>query len=214
MANQETKKVLTIVDRSTKALNAAAQGISDIVAQVAPATALLSQLASDIEFKQSELENLESTYADKVKNLEADVANKARSLEADLALQVKENKQKVLATLMSELGLANITKVDLSELQKDFEYAQREVTQEIADAVAKAVGAERSKAAQDLATQAADHKVAIAKYEANESAKDTRIEELKSTIEDLRKQQDKDREAQVKIAEARSGETTNFNVGK
>lgn len=214
MANQETKKVLTIVDRSTKALNAAAQSISEIVAQVPNATALLTQLAGDIEFKQSELENLEGTYADKVKTLEAEIANKARSLEADLALQVKENKQKVLATLMSELGLANISKVDLAELQKDFEYAQREVTQEIADAVAKAVSAERAKAAQDLAAQAAEHKVAIAKYEANEIAKDSQIAILKGTIEDLRTQQDKDREAQVKIAEARSGEQTNINVGK
>lgn len=52
MANNETKKVLTVVDRSTKALLAAASGLNDIVSQAQSATSLLTNLATDIEFKQ------------------------------------------------------------------------------------------------------------------------------------------------------------------
>lgn len=203
MANQETKKVLTIVDRSTKALNAAAAGVVDIVNQAQSAAQLLSTLATDVEFKQNELESLEGTYADKV-----------RVLNADLEIQVKENKRKVLSTLLAEFALAEISKADLSELQKDFEYAQREVTNEINQAVAVAVDRTNQTADANLKSALANHQVEIATYKAQADAKDNQIRVLTGQVQDLRDQIDKDREAHIKIAEARSGETTNVNVGK
>lgn len=214
MSNNETKKVLTVVDRSTKALVAAAAGISDVVAQAQQATALLTGLATDIEFAQNRLDGIEGEYADKVKTLEGEIANKARSLEADLALQVKENKQKVISGLQSELGLANISKADLSDLQKDLDFAQREIEKEIADAVSSAEAKVVAKYQQELSARIAEHKVEIAQFQANAVAQKNQIELLTQTIENLRAQQDKDREAQIEIAKARSGEKTNINVGK
>jgi len=192
MANQETKKVLTIVDRSTKALNAAAAGVVDIVNQAQSAAQLLSTLATDVEFKQNELESLEGVYADKV-----------RVLNADLEIQVKENKRKVLTGLLSEFGLAEITKTDLGELQKDFEYAQREVTKEINDAVAVAVDRANQTSDSNLKSALASHQVEIATYKAQAEAKDNQIGVLTSQVQDLRSQIDKDREAHVQIASSR-----------
>ena len=214
MSNNETKKVLTVVDRSTKALLAAAAGLNDVVSQAQQATGLLTSLATDIEFSQNRLDSIDAEYAEKQKVLEAEVANKSRSLQADLALQVKENKQKVLATLQVELGLANISKVDLEDLKKDLEYAQREIQKEIADAVEVAEAKVVAKYQQELNARISEHKVEIAQYQANATAQQSQIEVLKNTIADLRAQQDKDREAQVEIAKARSGEQTNINVGK
>ena len=214
MSNNETKKVLTVVDRSTKALLAAAAGLNDVVSQAQQATGLLTGLATDIEFSQNRLDSIDAEYAEKQKVLEAEIANKSRSLQADLALQVKENKQKVLGMLQSELGLANISKVDLDDLKKDLEYAQREIDKEISEAVSVAESKVISKFQQELNARIAEHKVEIAQYQANATAQQSQIEVLKNTIADLRAQQDKDREAQVEIAKARSGEQTNINVGK
>ena len=214
MSNNETKKVLTVVDRSTKALLAAAAGLNDVVSEAQKATVLLTGLATDIEFSQNRLDSIDAEYAEKQKVLEAEIANKSRSLQADLALQVKENKQKVLGALQSELGLANISKVDLDDLKKDLEYAQREIDKEISEAVSVAESKVIAKYQQELSARIAEHKVEIAQYQANATAQQSQIEVLKNTIADLRAQQDKDREAQVEIAKARSGEQTNINVGK
>ena len=214
MSNNETKKVLTVVDRSTKALLAAASGLNDVVSEAQKATVLLTGLATDIEFSQNRLDSIDAEYAEKQKVLEAEVANKSRSLQADLALQVKENKQKVLGVLQSELGLANISKVDLDDLKKDLEYAQREIEKEISEAVSVAEAKVIAKYQQELSARVSEHKVEIAQYQANATAQQSQIEVLKNTITDLRAQQDKDREAQVEIAKARSGEQTNINVGK
>lgn len=159
------------------------------------------QLTSSLS--KNELESLESQYADKV-----------RVHEADLAIQVKENKSKVLKNLLSEFGLTEITKADLLDLQKDYEYAQREVTSEIEQAVASAVKGANIEAQNQLSQLKSQHQVEIAQFQAGASAKDSQIAVLQQTIQDLRAQQDKDREAQIKIAEARSGEQTNINVGK
>lgn len=214
MSNNETKKVLTVVDRSTKALLAAAAGLNDVVSEAQKATVLLTGLATDIEFSQNRLDSIDAEYAEKQKVLEAEIANKSRSLQADLALQVKENKQKVLGVLQSELGLANISKVDLDDLKKDLEYAQREIDKEISEAVSVAESKVIAKYQQELSARIAEHKVEIAQYQANATAQQSQIDVLKNTIADLRAQQDKDREAQVEIAKARSGEQTNINVGK
>ena len=214
MSNNETKKVLTVVDRSTKALLASAAGLNDVVSQAQQATGLLTGLATDIEFSQNRLDSIDAEYAEKQKVLEAEIANKSRSLQADLALQVKENKQKVLGVLQSELGLANISKVDLDDLKKDLEYAQREIDKEISEAVSVAESKVIAKYQQELNARIAEHKVEIAQYQANATAQQSQIDVLKNTIADLRAQQDKDREAQVEIAKARSGEQTNINVGK
>lgn len=203
MANQETKKVLTVVDKSTRALMQATAQLADILPQVQTATQLLNSLAGDIEFKQSELENLENTYA-----------NRVREKEAELSLQVKENESTVLNTLLNKAGLARITVSDLSDLEKEYEHSQREITAEIAAAVASAVKAEKANANLHVQSLESQHSVAVAQFVADAKAKDAQLAMLQQTIEDLRAQQDKDRSAQVEIAKARSGEQTNINVGK
>lgn len=214
MANQETKKVLTVVDRSTKALLAAASGLTDVVTQAQSSATLLANLATDIEFAQNKLESVELEYGAKVRDLEAEVANKARSLEADLALQVKENKQKVLSTLQGEFGLAHISKAELADIQKDLDYAQREITKEINEAVEGALKENRLTYESKVRDLEAQHKVEIAQYQANAVSQENQIKLLNETINNLREQQDKDREAQIKIAESRAGEKTNINVAR
>lgn len=203
MSGQETKKALTIVDKSTRGLTQAVASMKEVLPQVEQASKLLTQLAGDIEFKQDALENLETVYA-----------NKVRALDAELDLQVKENKRKVLNTLLAEFKLADISKEDLVELQKDYEYAQREVTKEIQEAVAVAVAREKQIADSDLKATVANHQVEIANYKAQAGAKDNQIDVLTGQVKDLREQIDKDRDAHVRVAEARSNETTNVNVGK
>lgn len=203
MSGQETKKALTIVDKSTRGLSQAVASMKEIFPQVEQASKILTTLAGDIEFKQDALENLETAYA-----------NKVRALDAELDLQVKENKRKVLNTLLSEFKLAEISLEDLVDLRKDFEYAQREITKEINEAVNTAIAREKQIADSELKATISNHQVEIATYKAQADAKDNQIAVLTGQVADLRDQIDKDRDAHVRVAEARSNETTNVNVGK
>ena len=93
--SQDVKKALTSVDRSTKSLVNAAdvlvKTVADQTAQVAALTTQQVNLATDIEFKQNELESIDQVYS-----------NKVRESNAELALRVKENADTVFETLLKE----------------------------------------------------------------------------------------------------------------
>ena len=105
MANQETKKTLTVIDRSTKALTTAADGIVKAAADLQGIASLASGLAQDIEFKQNELDNLDEQ-----------LVAKQREQAAELRLRVREDEDKVLAELLKARGLVTKTPAEIKEV--------------------------------------------------------------------------------------------------
>ena len=61
----ETKKVITVADRSTKALVVATTGLAKIASDLSALSESTVKLADDIEFKQSQLENLNVEFDNK-----------------------------------------------------------------------------------------------------------------------------------------------------
>lgn len=203
MANQETKKTLTVVDRSTKALTAAADGIVKAAADLQGIASLATGLAQDIEFKQNELDNLDEQ-----------LVAKQREQAAELRLRVREDEDKVLAELLKARGLVTKTPAEIKEVERQL----AEALEDNQDAIDGAVQAKATEltvaAAAKLASIEANHKVEIAQYKANAENSTTQIQFLTSQNTKLEAQIEADRDARIEIAKAeaaRQAVTVNTN---
>ena len=104
-ANQEPQKTLTIIDRSTKALNTAAASIVTVVSGLQGIAEHAATLSSEIEFKQSELQSLDEA-----------IVNKQRALAAELRLKVKEDEEGILP--IPEIHYTQINSI-VNQFEKD-----------------------------------------------------------------------------------------------
>ena len=201
--SNEVKKTLTIVDRSTKALNTAADAVVKAAQDLQNITVASTQLTQDIEFKQSELDSLEEQ-----------LVIKQREQAAELRLRVKENADAVLAELLKERGLITTTTKDVKDVEAQLAKALAENTAEIEAAIAHTTAEITSVFKAQLAQKDSDHKVEIASLKANATAAQERITYLTAELAQARAQVEADRTARVEIAKAeaqRQGVVVNAN---
>ena len=201
--SNEVKKTLTIVDRSTKALNAAADAVVKAAQDLQNITVASTQLTQDIEFKQSELDSLEEQ-----------LVIKQREQAAELRLRVKENADAVLAELLKERGLITTTTKDVKDVEAQLAKALAENTAEIEAAIAHTTAEVTSVFKAQLLQKDSDHKVEIASLKANATAAQERITYLTAELAQARAQVEADRTARVEIAKAeaqRQGVVVNAN---
>ncbi|HHG1200165.1 hypothetical protein [Klebsiella quasipneumoniae] len=148
-------------------------------------------------------------------DIENQIAASERESKAQLRLRVIENEDKVLAELMKARGYAVITHADLDALNSDLvaaktdnEYAVSEAREVGYQAAAAKFGAEN----RDLVSQ---HKVELAEYKAQATAKNQRISDLEAQVEELRGQITAERETRLEIARADAGrQGVVVNAGK
>ena len=201
--SNEVKKTLTIVDRSTKALNTAADAVVKAAQDLQNITVASTQLTQDIEFKQSELDSLEEQ-----------LVIKQREQAAELRLRVKENADAVLAELLKERGLITTTTKDVKDVEAQLAKALAENTAEIEAAIAHTTAEVTSVFKAQLLQKDSDHKVEIASLKANATAAQERITYLTAELAQARAQVEADRTARVEIAKAeaqRQGVVVNAN---
>ena len=89
----EVKKVITVAERSTKALVKVVADSQKVLAELASMADSNVILAEEIEFKQGQLADIENQ-----------IASTEREAKAQLRLRVIENEDKVLADLMKARG--------------------------------------------------------------------------------------------------------------
>lgn len=201
--SNEVKKTLTIVDRSTKALNTAADAVVKAAQDLQNITVASTQLTQDIEFKQSELDSLEEQ-----------LVIKQREQAAELRLRVKENADAVLAELLKERGFITTTTKDVKDVEAQLAKALAENTAEIEAAIAHTTAEVTSVFKAQLLQKDSDHKVEIASLKANATAAQERITYLTAELAQARAQVEADRTARVEIAKAeaqRQGVVVNAN---
>ena len=201
--SNEVKKTLTIVDRSTKALNTAADAVVKAAQDLQNITVASTQLTQDIEFKQSELDSLEEQ-----------LVIKQREQAAELRLRVKENADAVLEELLKERGLITTTTKDVKDVEAQLAKALAENTAEIEAAIDHTTAEITSVFKAQLAQKDSDHKVEIASLKANATAAQERITFLTAELAQARAQVEADRTARVEIAKAeaaRQGVVVNAN---
>lgn len=201
--SNEVKKTLTIVDRSTKALNTAADAVVKAAQDLQNITVASTQLTQDIEFKQSELDSLEEQ-----------LVIKQREQAAELRLRVKENADAVLAELLKERGLITTTTKDVKDVEAQLAKALADNSAEVEAAIQHTTAEITSVFKAQLAQKDSDHKVEIASLKANATAAQERITYLTAELAQARAQVEADRTARVEIAKAeaqRQGVVVNAN---
>lgn len=203
----DIKKILTPVDKSTRALQTAADTLTKTVTELtASVTALTTQqidLANDIEFKQSELETIVN-----------ETTVKQREQAAELRLRVREDEDTVFAELLKERGLVTQTPEEVQSIKSQLAEALEDNQDAIDDAVAKAVAEVTATYKTQLAQKDSEHKVQIATLQANEKATQERLNFLTTQNAKLETQIEEDRKARVEIAKAeasRQAVTVNTN---
>lgn len=189
----ETKKVITVTDRSTKALVVATTGLAKIASDLSALSESTVKLADDIEFKQSQLDNL---------NVEFD--NKFRESAAQLRLRVLEDEDGVLIDLLQNRGLAHVKVTVLNELERNLESALADNSQAVAEAEANGFRKGAAEFQQKLKDAEAAHRIQTAELTAKSNAKDDRIALLLEQLEEARGQIKAERETRLAIAEADS----------
>lgn len=190
----EVKKVITVSDRSTKALVAATLGLAKVASDLQALANSSVQLSDEIEFKQSQLGDIQNQ-----------IDNQFREQSADLRLRVLENEESVLAQLLASRGLVRLSAVDLRQLEASLATAVQDNEAEVKKAVDAAVASTTAGFRQQLLQKESDHRVAIAELNANSAAKDNRIEFLEKQNESLQESIKAERDTRLEIAKADAG---------
>ena len=200
MSNQvtpETKKVSTVLEKSTRALAAGQAAIGKVIVDLeAGVTALVAQqqsLAQDIEFKGREL-------AEVTANTEA----AARDAKIELDFRIRENEEQVRNELVKKAGLITTTQVELNALAEEAQAANVRASQTEFEAVKRAEQALHAKYGSEIASLKAEQKVELAELNAQAKSDATTIALLKGQIASLEETIKANREADVQKAEAAS----------
>lgn len=193
----EYKRILTPVDRSTKALTASADALQKASTELATNVATLAKqqvdLVEDIEFKTSELNAVSQ------KIVEAE-----RSQQAELNLRVKENEEKVRLELLKKVDKVEISQYELDLLSKERDEAILESQSTERKAVNEAVTNLKNEHRIALQSLNAEHEVAIARHEAKAEQDAVTIRLYKEQAENAQKTLEEERKARIAIEEARS----------
>lgn len=199
----EVKKVLTAVDRSTKALAKQATELSKVANTLVGLTDITQSLADEVEIKEGQLAEIGVT-----------ISEKERVAKAELNVRLVENEDRVLAGLLTQRGLAEISKEELQSLTSELSDAQEDNQVAIEDAVKQA---EKNAAIASNAVKSsleAKHSVDTAELKATNSALQNKVEFLEATVTDLKAMIESERNARVEMSSNASQPTINVNSAK
>lgn len=187
----DTKTVVSVTERATKAVTAAAGNLSKVVLELQTLAEGSEQISQEIQFKQKELSQIETQYDEKL-------------AEAKSALKIKtlENEDAVVNNILRARGLISINPTEVAQLRDNLAVA----LDSNEDAVNSAVAQARSEAARELqarlSSQDSTHKIAVAELNAGNTAKDNRIKDLEAQVTELRDQIKAERDTRLEIAKA------------
>lgn len=188
MSKQETV-VVTAVTKAAKTLGTQVTAMAKAVAEIQALQAMVPELADEISMKSAALAQIE-----------ADTKETLRKAKAELNLQILENEDKVLESLMVKRNYAVITIGDLRELEESLAAA----TSDVATTVAKAVAAKEAEVNRnfqfDIQKKEADHSVQTAELKATIKQLQNEVEFLKASNASLQENIVAERQARVEAA--------------
>lgn len=188
MSKQETV-VVTAVTKAAKSLGTQVTAMAKAVAEIQALQAMVPELADEISMKTAALAQIE-----------ADTKETLRKAKAELNLQILENEDKVLETLMTKRNYAVITTGDLRELEESL----ADATSDVAATVAKAVAAKEAEVNRnfqfDIQKKESDHSVQTAELKATIKQLQNEVEFLKASNASLQENIVAERAARVEAA--------------
>lgn len=200
----EVKKVITVAERSTKALVKVVADGQKLFSELAGLANSTVTLTEEIEFKQGQLVDIDNQ-----------IAATEREAKAQLRLRVIENEDKVLAELMHSRGYAVISHADLDALNSDLAAAKTDNDFAVSEAREAGYQAAAAKFGAENRELASQHKVEMAEHKAQATAKNQRISDLEAQVTELRDQITAERNTRLEIARADAGrQGVVVNAGK
>ncbi|MFP8559559.1 hypothetical protein ACLH2J_25120 [Klebsiella michiganensis] len=200
----EVKKVITVAERSTKALVKVVADGQKLFSELAGLANSTVTLTEEIEFKQGQLVDIDNQ-----------IAATEREAKAQLRLRVIENEDKVLAELMRSRGYAVISHADLDALNSDLVAAKTDNDFAVSEAREAGYQAAAAKFGAENRELASQHKVEMAEHKAQATAKNQRISDLEAQVTELRDQITAERNTRLEIARADAGrQGVVVNAGK
>lgn len=202
--SEATNTVISVADRSVKAITTATAALSKVVAEVVGLTNIADTLSTDIQQKESQLADLD-------RQLDLNT----RRATAELSVRVAEAENKVLSTLLNKNGLAYIKANDLTKLREEFEIEKDNNEARVEAAVKAAESNLHASYNSKLKAQEADFKVAFAESAAKITALTERNQFLVDELAKARQDLVAERDARIKIAQAEAGrQGVVVNAGK
>ena len=186
-----TTRTLTIVDKSTRTLTSAVANLVKAADELKGLSEVSSQLATDIEFKQSALDGLDQEYDHKMRNAEA-----------DFKLALKEKRETTIVEVLTEAGKVAIDRTELNIIKADLVKAQKETDALVEEEVQKALKDIQTQSDSVIQQLKSDHAVALAQYQAQATSKDERIDFLSEQNKSLLSEIREERQARVETARA------------
>ncbi|QZY83033.1 hypothetical protein K7H21_28325 (plasmid) [Klebsiella sp. CTHL.F3a] len=200
----EVKKVITVAERSTKALVKVVADGQKMFSELAGLANSTVTLTEEIEFKQGQLVDIDNQ-----------IAATEREAKAQLRLRVIENEDKVLAELMRSRDYAVISHADLDALNSDLAAAKTDNDFAVSEAREAGYQAAAAKFGAENRELASQHKVELAEHKAQATAKNQRISDLEAQVTELRDQITAERNTRLEIARADAGrQGVVVNAGK
>lgn len=191
------QKVITLV---TKAASSISKATTDLGKQMEALQSLVNtsvEITEEIEFKQSQLTQLEQQIADE-----------ARRKSAELELRVLEDEDLVLQQLLEARNAVEVPTKELNQLKSDLNLALQSNEDEINKAVA--IAKNQGESALKSAVEKAKNEAALANAEnvARISMLTTQLKDARDNVAELKEMLNEERKARVEIAQA----GTNINV--
>lgn len=206
--NENTNTViLTATQKATKALETAAKAI-DLSAFVAEAADLSEQVA----ISTNKLNELDASFDAKTTLLEADYADKLRRAKINLGFSIEENGDTELSKLLSKRDLVSIKRSELIELETAAAVNEEGAVEAIDAAVKAAESKLHGSYKGQISGINADHRVSVAKTEAELTSLKSEITFLKAGLAQAQENLTADRQAQIAMS-ANAAQPT-INVGK
>lgn len=192
-----SKEVITPIDKATKALIAANTSLEKSNAELTVANAALvktlTETANQIEFKQSDLNQLTDA-----------VKTKSRENEIELGLKVRENETKVVTEILKKQGLVAMEEGELAKLNAKIERTEESIQEQVAADIAAYRKDIDSQYASKFSTLESDHKILVAQLRATLEAANTKNELLSEQLEAYKDTIEEERKARIAIEESRA----------
>ena len=196
-----------VIDNSTRALTQTAAQVSKLVAQL-PAT---------IEAQVAEIQANQNILADQAGEIAANqkaIETAVREAGAEIRLQVKEDEDKVLNSLLVSRGLVATTEADIEDGRDRIEAAERKANSAEYEAVKSAESKLHSQYGSKIYEITSNHKVEVATLNANSSRDADLIAGLKAQVADLQETIRLNREAETARTQALAQSSVTINQGK
>lgn len=187
MSNPNT--VVTVVTKATKGLATQVSALAKTMQELQTLQIMIPEIADEISLKSAELAQIE-----------VDTKEAARKAKAELNLQILENEDKVLVSLLAKQKKANISLADLDDLTERLAIAENESQEAFNEKVAAAVKAATANHQMEIERLQAGHKVETAQLNAELTQANAQVSFFKTQITTMQSTIDAERAARIETA--------------